>query len=106
MGAESSVVLGVEEANFFFDGWDLQVTPNNGIWNIPWSISYRTQGFRWTPVLITLSLEISLRTPHPSLCDTKNNFGLMIERNFQIVAVVLNATFLFIIEQTHFCIYP
>jgi hypothetical protein len=46
MGAESSVVLGAEATNFFFDGWNFQVTPNNGIWNIPWSISYQTQGFR------------------------------------------------------------
>jgi hypothetical protein len=29
MGAESSVVLGAEATNFFFDGWDLYVTPNS-----------------------------------------------------------------------------
>jgi hypothetical protein len=46
MGAEPSVVLGAEASNLFFDGWDLYVTPNNGIWDIPWSISYQTQGFR------------------------------------------------------------
>jgi hypothetical protein len=46
MGAESSVVLGAEVRNFFFDGWDLYVTPNNCILNIPWGISYQMQGFR------------------------------------------------------------
>jgi hypothetical protein len=46
MGAESSVVLGAEVTNFFFDGWDFQVTQNNGIWNIPLGTSYQTQRSR------------------------------------------------------------
>jgi hypothetical protein len=45
MGAESTVVLGAEAANFFFDGWELYVTPNDGIWNIPRSVRSRRRAF-------------------------------------------------------------
>jgi hypothetical protein len=40
MGTESNSVLGADAANFVFNGWDLKVSSDYGIGDIPRCISY------------------------------------------------------------------